>query len=131
MAGLDRNTGRPLDGWPHVVQSLTVLITTEIGERVERRAFGSRSGDLLDRPGNEPTILDHFAAIAEAIEPRLINGFQYGEPRFDLARIIPSGGPDGRFGFELVGLYYPRGHLGDFTVFETASADVIADLSVG
>jgi phage baseplate assembly protein W len=39
MAGIDRATGRLLDGWPHVVQSIVVIITTTYGERM--RAAGS------------------------------------------------------------------------------------------
>lgn len=129
MAGFDRKTGRPLSGWDHTQQSLRVLITTDLGERVMRYRLGGRTGSLLDRPGNALTVVDHFVAIQEAIEPRLVNGFQYGEPRFDLARIVPRGDQSGLFTFELVGLYYPRGHLGDFSVYETRTATVLADLS--
>ncbi|MEE7478422.1 GPW/gp25 family protein [Methylobacterium hispanicum] len=124
MTDIDRRTGRVITGWPEVEQSLQVILTTEVGERVMRRSFGSRSGTLLDRPGNAVTILDHYVAIAEAIEPHVVNGRQYGEPRFDLARVIPSGDESGQFTFELVGLYYPRGHLGDFSTFEAARAVV-------
>jgi uncharacterized protein len=129
VAGFDRRTGRPLDGWAHTQQSLNVLITTDLGERVMRYRLGGRNGSLLDKPGNALTVVDHFIAIQEAIEPREVNGFQYGEPRFDLARIVPRGNESGLFTFELIGLYYPRGHLGDFSVYELKTATVIADLS--
>lgn len=129
MAGFNRVTGKPLGGWEHTSQSLNVLVTTELGERQMRYRLGSRGGALLDRPGNALTIIDHFIAIQDAIEPRLMNGFQYGEPRFDLVRIKPSGNESGLFTFELIGLYYPRGHLGDFSVYETKAATVVADLS--
>ncbi len=118
MTDINRQTGEPITGWPEVQQSLQVILSTELGERVLARRFGSSAGTLLDRPGNLPTIVDHFAAIADAIEPRLVNGSQYGEPRFDLARITPTGSESGMFQFELSGLYYPRGHLGDFATFE-------------
>lgn len=129
MAGFDRRTGKPLGGWEHTSQSLGVLVTTELGERVMRHRLGNRGTGLLDKPGNALTIIDHFVAIQDAIEPRLVNGFQYGEPRFDLARIRPRGSESGLFTFELIGLYYPRGHLGDFSVYETRTATVVADLS--
>lgn len=121
MAGFSRQTGRPLSGWAETQQSLQVLVTTEVGERVERRRLGNPGSGLLDRPGNLDTVLDHFAAIAQAIEPRLVEGMQYGEPRFDLARIIPRGDESGQFEFELLGLFYPRGHLGDFSTFEVVT----------
>lgn len=75
-----RHTGRRLEGWDHIAQSLEVLFSTRIGTRVERRAFGSTAKDLLDRPGTNPTILDHYVSIAEAIdlyEPRVeLNRFE-------------------------------------------------------
>lgn len=124
MAGFDRQTGKPISGWAETQQSLQVLLTTEVGERVMRRRLGNPGSGLLDRPGNLETVLDHFAAIADAIEPRIVNGFQYGEPRFDLARIVPHGDESGRYEFELFGLHYPRGHLGDFSVWEAVSGVV-------
>lgn len=121
MAGFDRRTGKPLSGWPEVAQSLETILTTFVGERVRRRAFGLDDTVLLDRPQNAKEITDAFISIAEAIEPRLVNGRQYGEPRFDLVRILPlQAGPDGRVIFELQGLYYPLALRGDFSVFERA-----------
>ncbi|PIE13828.1 MAG: hypothetical protein CSA70_03685 [Rhodobacterales bacterium] len=83
MAGMCRHTGRTLSGWDHIAQSLEVLFTTRIGTRVERRAFGSAGPDLQDKPGNAESILDHFVALAEAIdahEPRVeLNGFRLSE----------------------------------------------------
>jgi len=125
MAGMNRHTGRRLEGWDHVRQSLNDILTTAVGERVERRRYGADAGGLLDRPMTPATLLDVFVTIAQAIAPRQINGREYGEPRFDLATIRPhEAGPDGRLTLELVGLYYPRGHLGDFTVFETTRHEV-------
>lgn len=124
MPGFSRDTGRPISGWAETQQSLQVILGTEIGERVMRRRFGNAAGGLLDRPGNLDTVLDHFSAIADAIEPRLVDGCQYGEPRFDLVRIVPRGDVSGRYEFELLGLHYPRGHLGDFSVWESVSGVV-------
>lgn len=122
MAGFDRRTGKPISGWPEVAQSLTTILTTLVGERIRRRGFGMEADVLQDRPQNVQEITNAFIEIAEAIEPRPVNGRQYGEPRFDLVRILPfRAGPDGVTGFELQGLYYPLALRGDFTVFERAS----------
>jgi len=127
MAGMDRATGKRLEGWAHVQQSLGDILTTAIGERVERRRYGADVASLLDIPMTPDALLSVFVTVAKAITPRRINGREYGEPRFDLAAIRPrSAGPDGRLVLELVGLYYPRGHLGDVSVFEAARYEVTA-----
>ena len=107
-------------------QSLLTILGTPKGSRVMRREFGLVDIGLIDAPMNEQTITDAFQAIAEAIEPREINGHQYGEPRFDLIQILPSeASKSGRIVFDLAGLHYPRGHLGDFTVVEVASTSFV------
>ncbi|XWN29960.1 MAG: baseplate assembly protein [Devosia sp.] len=126
MAAVDRHTFAPISGWPEVVQGLEMCLTTPRMSRVMRRLFGTDDTELLDRPMNVPTISGAFVAIAEAIEPREINGFQYGEPRFDLVQIVPTQGDEsGHLSFTLTGLYYPRGHLGDFSAFEMAEASFV------
>ncbi len=122
MTGMCRHTGRPLDGWAHVVQSMTDILTTAVGERVERRRYGAGPDGLLDRPMTPQALMDVYMAVVQALAPRQVNGHQYGEPRFDLVRIVPrAAGPDGGLTLDLVGLYYPRGHLGDFSVIEPAT----------
>lgn len=125
MTTMDRNTGAVLTGWPEVQQGLLVCLTTVLGERVYRRRFGRREADALDRPMNEFEIVNFIMSIIEAIRPRVINGFQYGEPRFELVRVIPSG-TAGNIQFDCEGIYYPRGHLGDFTIAEVHSLSVPA-----
>ena len=79
MAGMCRHTGKRLDGWDHIEQSLEVIFSTRIGTRIGRRSFGSSVPDLIDAPATAETILDHFEAIANSLdqfEPRvLLNGF--------------------------------------------------------
>lgn len=74
-----RHTGKRLDGWDHIEQSLQVIFSTRIGSRLERRSFGSVAPDLIDAPATSETVLDHFEAIANALdqfEPRVsLNGF--------------------------------------------------------
>lgn len=127
MAGTHDVTGQVITGWPEVAQSLRTILSTPKGSRVMRRDFGCDHHRLLDRPGNAITIVEAFAAIVEAIEPRTVNGQQYGEPRFDLVRIAVTRAEAGRAEFELAGLYYPRGHLGDFSAVEVTSGRVVVE----
>ncbi len=74
MSGMDRNTGKPLDGNAHLAQSIGDILTTPIGSRVMRRDYGSMLFELIDQPLNPATILLTYAATAMAIrrwEPRL------------------------------------------------------------
>lgn len=80
MTGMDRHTGRRIEGWPHVRQSIIDLLTTRCGTRVQRREYGADAPDLIDRPASRATVLDRFVAIATAIdrwEPRVdLTGFR-------------------------------------------------------
>jgi phage baseplate assembly protein W len=109
--GIDRRTGKVLSGWPHVMQSLEVIFTTNFGERVLIRWFGSFVPKLLGENLTPPTILLFWSAICIAIET--------WEPRFKITKITPFGAPEGmragQIGFYLDGVYMPRGHLGDKT----------------
>lgn len=113
--GINKDTGRWLTGWDHVLQSLVVIFTTRIGSRFMRRVFGSAVPRLLGEPLNERTITRYIAAIIVAIE--------IWEPRFRIVRIdilkeqnIPDRLRAGRFAMAMRGVYRPRGHLGDFAV---------------
>ncbi len=108
MPGIDAATGRALDGWAHVEQSLADIFTTRLATRVMRRAYGSNVLKLQDAPATEAVMLEIFAAWAEAI-------YKW-EPRFLPVRVyVEQAGADGVFKFVMVGFYFPRGHLGDFT----------------
>lgn len=75
MRGTDASTGKPLEGIAHLRQSIRDILTTPIGSRVMRRTYGSRLFDLVDNPLNAQTLVEIFAATAEALlrwEPRLI-----------------------------------------------------------
>jgi uncharacterized protein len=112
MTGVSRDTGAPLAGFAHVVQSIDVIFSTWVGERVMRRHFGSSAPILLGRLMTANTMLRFFHLVAVAIE--------VWEPRFKIARVTPLDlGPEqirlGRFAFVIEGEYRPRGHLGDPT----------------
>ena len=111
--GMDRRTGAALSGWPHVAQSIEVILTTRIGERMFRRVFGSQVPKLLGEPLTNPTIVRFFAAVIAAIE--------LWEPRFRVRSIDVIDGNSaerlraGRLALKIRGEYRPRGHLGDPT----------------
>lgn len=114
MPGLDRATGRSLDGWDHLKQSIAVILTTRIGERIMRRTFGSDVPRLLGEPLVPRTVLRFFTAIIVAIE--------LYEPRYRITRVRTAAGQNdadrarlGRLGIAIEGEYRPRAHLGDFT----------------
>lgn len=114
MAGINRATGKLLDGWPHVVQSLQVLFTTSYGQRVMRRYFGSDVPRLLGENITRATVLRFCSAVVVAIdlwEPR----FRVTKIDFDRALDTPETLRAGRLAMTLRGVYRPRGHLGDVT----------------
>lgn len=75
MAGMNQVSGRVLDGWDHVGQSVLVLFTTPFFSRVMRAYFGSNVIRLLGQNVNEQTVSRMREAIAVALwlfEPRLV-----------------------------------------------------------
>jgi phage baseplate assembly protein W len=119
-SGIDRQTGRLLIGWDHCVQSIAVILTTRVGSRVMRRPFGSAALELQDRNATAKRIMQIYAAVAAAIKR--------WEPGFRLQTIaLTRGGADGIFAFEISGIFFPRGHLGDYSLTETRSAVLAAN----
>ena len=58
----------------NVEHSLQVLLMTRVGERVMRRDFGSRLGELVFRPGSEQNLREIEREVRAAIarwEPRV------------------------------------------------------------
>jgi phage baseplate assembly protein W len=74
MPGVDRTTGKPLDGTQHLAQSIGEILGTPLGTRPMLRDYGSMLFDLLDQPLNSATRLLVYASTAQALrrwEPRL------------------------------------------------------------
>lgn len=113
--GIDAATGQVLSGWPHCAQSIRTILSTAFRERFQRRYFGSSLPDLIDRPQNEETILDIYMAAAEALEPRVVEGHQCGEPGFVLLRTILDASESGKVSLLLSGVFFEDGHLGDYS----------------
>lgn len=67
MRGMDRLTGKALDGAGHLRQSISDILWTPIGSRVARREYGSLIPDLIDQPMNAAGKIRLFAAAALAL----------------------------------------------------------------
>jgi phage baseplate assembly protein W len=96
--GMNRETGKPLSRTAHLAQSVTDILTTPIGSRVIMREYGSRLPRLVDRPMNATTIMEVYAATAEALER--------WEPRIQLNKVSAdfSGFVEGRLAITLQGI---------------------------
>lgn len=101
MNGTDSNTGKPLDGLAHLQQSIKDILTTPIGSRVMRRDYGSRLPRLVDAPMNRATLIDLYAATAEALLT--------WEPRFSVQQVVAVSAAPGRVELQVTGEYLPDG----------------------
>lgn len=101
MNGMNAQTGRSLSGVDHLRQSLRDILATPIGTRVMRRDYGSRLHELIDAPMNNATLVELYAATAEALAR--------WEPRFRLTRVRVASAAPGRVTLDLQGDYLPAG----------------------
>jgi len=107
--GLNAETGSIRTGWPHVVQSLQDIFTTQFGTRVMREWYGSFVPNLLGRIITPNEVTPWFAAVTSAIEQ--------WEPRYRITKInMQRVTRDGQLHFFMEGEYRPRATYGDFTV---------------
>ena len=112
--GIDRRTGKVLVGWPHVAQSVQDIFTTRLMTRVMRRDYGSEHLNLVDQPMTDRTLMQFASAANDALDR--------WEPRFRLTHVeFQAASADGVAEVVCDGIYYPRGHLGDFSVAETVT----------
>ncbi len=105
MAGVDAVTGKPLEGFEHVQQSLGKIFSTAQGERVAREWFGNPGLRLLGENQTEETIMLWFNILwmlVELFEPR------YRITSFEVEDLTREGFSD----FIMNGEYRPYGHLG-------------------
>lgn len=103
MNGIGAATGKTLGGIDHLRQSIRDILTTPIGSRVMRREYGSRLFQLVDAPMNRSTLLDIYAATAEAIAK--------WEPRFKLQSVVATNAAPGQVTLDVTGLYLPDGQV--------------------
>jgi Bacteriophage baseplate protein W len=114
--GIDDLTGKPLKDFDHVVQSIGIILTTAIGERVMREWFGFPGLKLLGENATPQVIIRFWNAVLAALTMIQLNGLPT-EPRFRIVKISRHEiDRSGLYRFAIEGDYMPRGHLGDFTV---------------
>ena len=101
MRGTDANNGKTLSDLAHLRQSVCDVLSTPIGSRVMRRECGSQLFRLLDGPLNRSTLMDLYAATAEALKR--------WEPRFQLTRVQAAMSQPGAVTLTLTGNYLPDG----------------------
>lgn len=71
---MNKKTGAALDEIEHIKQSVNDILSTPLGSRIMRREYGSALPDLIDKPLNNATLLQCYAATAIALaqfEPRI------------------------------------------------------------
>ncbi|WP_233253940.1 GPW/gp25 family protein [Limnohabitans sp. MMS-10A-192] len=103
MDGIGAATGKQLGGIDHLRQSIRDILTTPIGSRVMRRDYGSRLFELIDAPINRSTLLEIYAATAEAIAK--------WEPRFRLQKVVAASAAPGVVVLDMTGEYLPDGQV--------------------
>lgn len=102
MAGMNRNTGQPLDGLAHIRQSIADILTTPIGSRVMRREYGSLIPELIGQPLNDALMLRLYSAAVMAIvrwEPRItiqsvrrsVGTSQHGTATLEITAVTAEG----------------------------------------
>lgn len=116
--GINRFTGKVLTGLPQVAQSVGVIFSTRITERILRRTFGSNIPAIFGRPLTPSTLLKFWTAVVLAVE--------LWEKRLKIKKVgYPSATNStaalrvGKFGIAITADYRPRAYQGDFTVEKT------------
>lgn len=101
MIGISVTDGKLLGGLDHLRQSVRDILMTPIGSRVMRRDYGSRLFELIDAPINRGTIMEIYAATAEALEK--------WEPRLQLQSVQVVSAQPGQVELDMTALYLPEG----------------------
>lgn len=94
---MSRDTGKTVEGIEHLRQSIIDILTTPIGSRVMRRDYGSRLFELIDAPVNRETLVDYYAAVAEALDR--------WEPRIQLQQVDITSAVVGSITLSITGKY--------------------------
>lgn len=108
VTGINWRTGKVLAGFDYVVQSVELIMTTGYFVRVMRPHVGSNAHKLIGELANPKTAQRFRWALALAI---LLFVPNFKPVRIDQVELDR----DGNTGWVIDGIYYPRGHLGDFS----------------
>lgn len=103
MRGISADDGKALAGIEHLRQSVRDILSTPIGSRVLRRDYGSQLFRLIDAPLNRSTVMDLYAATADALAR--------WEPRFQLTQVQAAMPSPGVVVLSLTGVYLPDGRV--------------------
>ena len=97
MHGMHAQTGQSLAGVEHLRYAITDILTTPIGSRIMRRDYGSRLYKYIDAPINRSTLVEIYAAVADAL--------RRWEPRLTVSRIQVETHQPGFVQLKLEGVY--------------------------
>jgi phage baseplate assembly protein W len=100
--GMNATTGKTIAGLDELRQQIRDVLTTPLGSRVANRSYGSRLFDLQDAPLNRSTIVEIYAATAEAITNWI--------PTFRVENVaVEEITESGRIAITVSGEYLPQG----------------------
>jgi len=121
MKGMDRETGKEIEAWEYCWVRIVDRLRTLRGTRVRRHRYGSVIPRIIDRPQNQDLLLELTLSIITCLHDP-----EEGEPDFRVGRVdISQMGADGILRVEIHGIHFPRGHLGDYSVYEGRSGNLV------
>lgn len=101
MRGINATTGKAIAGIDHLRQSVRDILSTPLGSRVLRREYGSQLPQLVDAPLNRSTLMDIYAATADALAR--------WEPRLRVTKVSAAIPAPGVITVDVTGVYLPEG----------------------
>lgn len=109
LFGMSRDSGAPLAGVDHLVQSIRDILTTRKGTRRMRPEYGSDLPSFVDLPVN--------AGWASAAQAEIANALSRWEPRIKIQSVQIESIVDGTITIRIVGEY-----LGDNVILQVTTA---------
>lgn len=97
MIGMDRHTGAALSGVDHLRQSIIDILTTPLGSRRMRPAYGCQVRRFVDMPVT--------AGWKSSVQAEVAHALNLWEPRFKLHAVRVTEVLNGEISFELKGEY--------------------------
>ena len=139
--GMDRFTGKLLQGWDHTQQSIAYIFATKFHTRPMRRWVGSFVPHILGESYIPRVVTRFYWAMASAIDLQepdyrikqvafMGQAIQVGASPLGTVALSDSATVGmvrlGQALFRHHGIFYPRGHLGDFTPYELHMYGVVS-----
>lgn len=119
-SGISASTGRVITGRVHLAQSIATIWRTRVGERIMLLPFGS---NLRSRLAEDVT-----GALALELYDDLTTAVRTWEPEYRITTMqLVSLTIKGGLGLRHVGLYYPEGRFGNYSLQESFGA--VSDLA--